>query len=134
MSTSIGSLVAQMERSREDESSRQASLLAETSTWFERVRQFRETEMELMVLQDPTPTERRFHRAHLAQIIAQGESLVVRSMLHGLPHNEHGIGLHSIEAELDNLWLRQSQWHGEMTDARKKELFQEVFSDQKSET
>jgi hypothetical protein len=122
-----------MERHWADESSRQASLLAETSAWFERVRQFRETEMEIMVLRDPDPTEKRFHRAYLTQIIAQGESLVVRSMLHGLPPNEHGITVPSIEAELDGLWLKQSQWYSEMSETRKKELFRELFGDQKSQ-
>jgi hypothetical protein len=133
MTEALGVLVANMERALEDESSRQASLLAEASTWFERTRQFRETEMEVMVLRDPEATEKRLHRACLAQMIAQGESLVVRTMLHGLPQNKHGITLHSLQAELDSLWLKQSQWHSEMTEVRKKELFQEVFGDQKSE-
>ena len=133
MTESTGSMVAQTERGWADESSRQASLLAEASTWFERVRQFRETEMEVMVLRDADPTEKRFHRAYLAQMIAQGESLVVRSMLHGLPQNEHGITIRSLEAELHSLELKQSQWHSGLTDTRKRELFQEVFGDPKSQ-
>jgi hypothetical protein len=122
-----------MERGWAEELSRQASLLAEASAWFERVSQFRETEMELMVLRDAARTEKRFHRAYLAQMIAQGESLVVRSMLHGLPQNDRGITMDSIDAEVTSLLLKQSQWYGEMTETRKKELFQEVFGDQKSE-
>ena len=89
--------------------------------------------MELMILRDPDPTERRFHRAHLAQMLAQGESLVVRAMLHGLPPNERGLSLPSLEAELHSLWLKQSQWYSELTDTHKRQMFQEVFGDQKPE-
>lgn len=129
----MGTLLAQMERGWADESTRQASLLAESSTWFERVKQFRETEMEIMILRNAAPTEKRFHRAHLAQVIAQGESLVVRAMLHGLPKNEQGITLDSMEAELHSLLLNQSQWYSEVTDPRKQQLFREVFGDEKSQ-
>jgi hypothetical protein len=47
-------LMERLERGQADESARQVTLLAEASAWFERVRQFRETEMGLMILQNPT--------------------------------------------------------------------------------
>src|SRR5438046_2334750 len=103
MSESINALAAHLERGWAEESCRQASLLAEASTWFERVRQFREEEMEIMILRDADATEKRFHRAYLAQMIAQGESLIIRSMLHGLPQNDRGVATDSIDAELKSL-------------------------------
>lgn len=128
----MGALVEQIQRSSAEESSRQASLLAEASAWFERIRQFREIETELLVLRDPSPTEQRLHRACLAQLVAQGESLAVRSMLHGLPENSRGIKMDTIDAELHSLLLKQSQWYSAMSETRKKELFQEVFGGAKS--
>ena len=88
--------------------------------------------MELLILREPAPTEKRFHQACLAQVVAQGESLVVRSMLHGLPQNDRGITIDAIEAEIHSLLLKQAQWYSAMSDTRKKELFQEVFGGEKS--
>jgi hypothetical protein len=88
-----------------DESARQASLLAEAAAWFERVKQFRETEMATLVRQGPSVTDLRFHRAYLTQITAQGESLAIRVMLHGLPANNSGITPGAIEAALEALAL-----------------------------
>lgn len=85
--------------------------------------------MEVLILRDLAPTDRRFHRACLAQVIAQGESLVVRSMLHGLPGNNLGITIDAVEAELHSLLLDQAQWYSEMTESRKRQLFREVFGD-----
>jgi hypothetical protein len=50
-------------------------ILAEASSWFERVRQFREAEMEMLVLQEPAPADLRFHRAYPSQTLAREESL-----------------------------------------------------------
>jgi len=133
MAERTSTLAGEIERCRADESSRQASLLGETLSWFERVRQFREQELDTMILRDSAPTERRLHRAFLAQIIAQGESLAVRSLLRGLPPNDKGITKDAIEAELESLLLTQDQWYSEMTEARKQQLFEEVFGDEKSE-
>jgi hypothetical protein len=133
MDPTLTTLIERIERGHADEVARQASLLAETSTWFERVRQFRETEAEMMVLQAPAASALRLHRAYLSQLIAQGESLVIRVRLHGLPPNHSGISLGAVEAELESLSLTHAQWHSGMTEARKHELFQEVFGEQKPE-
>jgi hypothetical protein len=132
MQSTTSILMERLERGQAEEAARQVSLLAETSAWFERVRQFREAEMQLMVLQDPTASDMRFHRAYLVQITAQGESLAIRAMLHGLPTNHSGISLGAIEAALESLSLTQAQWHSGMTETRKQDLVQEVLGEPKS--
>ena len=121
-----------IERGHADEASRQASLLAEGAGWFERVKQFRETEMEMMVLEEPGAAEMRLHRAYLVQILAQGESLAIRVRLHGLPQNQAGITAEAIDAELVGLGLTQAQWHSGMTAVRKSQLLRELLSEQES--
>jgi hypothetical protein len=129
----LSTLMVGIERGHADDVARQVSLLAETSAWFERVRQFRETEAEMLVLQTPAAPELRLHRAYLSQLIAQGESLAIRARLHGLPPNNSGISLDAVEAELESLSLTHAQWHSGMTESGKHQLLQEVFGEPKPE-
>ena len=131
MPIAVSTLVERIERGHADEENRQASLLAEASAWFERVRQFRDAELELMVLREPSTPDQRFHRAYLTQVLAQGESLAIRVRLHGMPHNAAGLSLGAIEAELASLALTQAQWHSGMTQGRKEELLREFSGEQK---
>ena len=89
---------------------------------------FRETERELMILKEPGPDDRNFHKTVLALLIAEGERL--RSALERIgtvPANESSITRMDFEAALEHLYDTQAVWHGEMTAERKAEILQGVF-------
>jgi len=50
-------------------------LLPEVVSWFKSLAMFRETERELMILKEPGPDDRNFHKTVLALLIAEGERL-----------------------------------------------------------
>ncbi len=83
----------------------------------------------MMVLRTPAVADVRLHRAYLSQLTAQGESLAIRVRMHGLPPNNSGMSLGAVEAELESSSLTHGQWHSGMTEARKHQLFQEVFGE-----
>ena len=103
-------------------------LLPEVVSWLKSLAMFRETERELMILKEPGPDDRNFHKTLLALLIAEGERL--RSALERsgtLPANESSITRMDVEAALEHLYDTQAVWHGEMTAERKAEILQGVF-------
>lgn len=121
-----------VEASWQSQSNRNQALVAEASSWFKAVRQFREAELSEMVLREPGPRDLRFHRAYLVQVIAAGEQLAILADLNGLRENPEGITLESIEAELESLYHTQAGYHGGMTAERKNQILQEVFGEPQS--
>ena len=82
-----------------------------------------------MVLQDPTPTDLRYHRTWLATLIAEGERLVTEVLRDGeLPDNPAHIKPSDVEAAVESLRITEAEWYGEMSDARKAELWKGVFN------
>jgi hypothetical protein len=103
-------------------------LLPEVVSWFKSLAMFRETERELMILREPTPEDRAFHKAVLSLMIAEGERL--RAALQAAGHisdEEGGISFADFEAALEHLYNTQAVWHGEMTAGRKAEILQGLF-------
>ena len=124
----VGLIVTQNTR---DLIEKRYGLLPEVVSWFKSLAMFRETERELMIVKEPTPEDRDFHKTILALLIGDGERL--RAALHaagGLRANESGINLADFEAALEHLYDTQAVWHGEMTAERKAEILQGVFHGQ----
>jgi len=55
---------------------RRYGLLPEVVSWLKSLAMFRETERELMILKEPGPDDRNFHKTVLALLIAEGERLL----------------------------------------------------------
>ncbi|MBI4660022.1 MAG: hypothetical protein HY735_14370 [Verrucomicrobia bacterium] len=91
------------EQRRDDQIERGKTLATQATRWFDRVKEFRSAADQFMVLQTPSETDRRLHRAYLAQIIAAGEELAILCRVQDLAPNSPGITLEAIEAELELL-------------------------------
>ncbi|MEK7676467.1 MAG: hypothetical protein AAB676_11615 [Verrucomicrobiota bacterium] len=121
----VGLVVTQNTRDLID---KRYGLLPEVVSWFKSLAMFRETERELMILKEPRPEDRDFHKTVLALLIADGERL--RAALQaagGLSANESGISTADFGAALEHLYDTQAVWHGEMTSERKAEILRGVF-------
>lgn len=79
-----------------------------------------------MVLQAPTEADRRFHRAYLTQIIADGEELAILARLQELTPNLQGITLEAIEAELELLHATLAGEHY-LSSEQRQTILAEVF-------
>src|SRR3989442_14934292 len=83
-------------------------LLPEVVSWFKSLAMFRETERELMILKEPGPDDRNFHKTVLALLIAEGERLRAALERSGtLPPNESSITRMDFEAALEHLYDTQ---------------------------
>lgn len=107
---------------------RRYGLWPEVVSWFKSLAMFRDVERDLMILKEPTPQDRDFHKTVLALLMAQGERLRAGLAAAGsLGENEAGITLADFESALEHLYNTQSVWHGEMTAERKAEICQGVL-------
>jgi hypothetical protein len=111
---------------RHEQAERGHNLAAEAARWFDRVKEFRSAADELMVLQTPTATDRRLHRAYLSQIIAAGEELAILARLQDIAINPQGITIEVIEAELELLHASLAGEHFFSADQRRA-ILSEVF-------
>ncbi len=103
-------------------------LLHETISWFKAIELFRGAEMEQMIEREPSPSDLRQHKTWLLRLIAEGERLVTELRASGgLPRNQARIKLSDVAAAVEELSGTQLQWHGQMTDQRKIELWEKVF-------
>ena len=114
------------EQRHHEEGERGQHLADQASRWFQRVKEFREAADEFMVLQTPTEADRRFHRAYLSQIIAEGEELAIFCRLQDLTPNPQRITFEAIEAELELLHATLAGEHYLSRDQRQA-ILAEVF-------
>ncbi|MBM3837709.1 MAG: hypothetical protein FJ398_07050 [Verrucomicrobia bacterium] len=114
------------ERRHREAIERDQHLGNQVARWFERVEEFRAASDEIMVLQTPTEADRRFHRAYLTQIIADGEELSILARLQDVPPTPQGINLEAVEAELELLHATLAGEHY-LTSEQRQSILSEVF-------
>ena len=111
--------------------------------WFIEVAMFHEAECEKIIGGTPTAQERQAHKQLLAMLIWQGESLIsclrereshrpvelqARSAHEQGVVAQAGVTLADVEATLEELYDRQRVFYGGMTEARRAQILDEVFS------
>jgi hypothetical protein len=103
--------------------------LQEVVSWFKGIDLFRQAEFERMIERKPTALDKRYHKTWLAALIAEGERLLNEIRREGgLPRNPAGIKLSDIEATVEELCDTQAEWHGSLNEARRSELFKQLFN------
>ena len=102
--------------------------LQEVVSWFKGLDLFRRAEFERMIERKPTLVDKRYHRAWLAALVAEGERLLTELRRGGgLPRNPVGIKLSDIEATVEELYDTQAEWHGSLKPAHRRALLKQLF-------
>lgn len=118
-----------LDQNTRDALAKRYGLLQEAVSWFKGIELFRQAECERMIEHKPTPTDRRYHRASLAALIAEGERLLTEIRTEGgLPRNKAGIKFSDLAATVEELYDTQAEWHGDMKPQRRAELLKHIFN------
>jgi len=103
-------------------------LLRRLSTWYSLIRIFKRLEREKMVATEPAARDRKYHRAMAEFLIGSGAILVLELECHKqIDSATIGLPFESVVAQLQELRDDLRMWHGEMTEARKREILGNVF-------
>jgi len=98
----------------------------EFGAWFKSVRLYHQAETEQVARGKPTEQERQAQRHMLSVLINVGEWLV-RELRQSKDIEKLGIRLADVEATLEELYVSLRVWFGDMTEARRNQVLDEVF-------
>lgn len=109
----------------EEISERNAALLHRVSVWKMAVKMLKKAVMEKMILREPGPRDRDYHRSSLAFLKGAGRRLLHEMKLHPEIDPKHiGITWADASAMVDELEYQEREWYGDM----KPELRDEILT------
>ena len=114
------------EENAEDLAAREPNLSSLIPLWFRMLQMFQRAENETLVGGGPAALVPEGHKRTLATLIGQGESLVNLLRKHGFTE-QAGVKLADVEASLEGLYDKQRVFYGGMTEARRRQVLDEVF-------
>jgi len=104
------------------------NLLYCLSNWSLAVAIFKKFEDRQIVLGNPTPRDKDYHRVILTGLLANGEKLLHGLMKHHeIDPNNVGIDLKDVQSSVNELRLSYAEWFSDMKGERKGEVLREVF-------
>jgi hypothetical protein len=104
------------------------NLLYCLSNWFMAVTIFKRFEERQMVMAEPTPRDRHYHRTSLTGMLANGEKLLHELARHqDVDTKNVGIELSDVQASVEELRLSYAEWFSDMKPERKAAILKGVF-------
>jgi len=123
--TAVRLLVEELEQELAE---RRNHLLFRVTAWYFAVKVFKRVEGEKMVLRKPTGRDSKYHHAILAFLRGCGEILLVEVGGHAtIDPAVIGIGFADIVAMVEELKMSERERYGDMTEARRSEILNDVF-------
>jgi hypothetical protein len=117
-----------LDQNASDLRGRRYGRVQEVVSWFKGIDLFRQAEFERMLERKPSPRDKRYHKACVAGLIAEGERLLTEIRRDGaLPRNPARIKTSDIEATMEELYDTQAEWHGSLKSAQRAVLVKEIF-------
>jgi hypothetical protein len=107
---------------------RRTHLLRRLSMWIFAHRVIQSLEDRRLVLRTPGPRDLEFHRAFITFLLGVGEMLILELKEHDEVDPQHiGLRFEDVAAMVQGLRDDLQMWHGDMTEARRKEILHDVF-------
>jgi hypothetical protein len=104
------------------------NLLYSLSNWFLGTTIFKRFEERQMVLCEPTPRDKEYHRVILTGLMASGEKLLHELMKHVEVDTKNvGVELSDVQAAVNEFRLKYAEWFSDMKPERKAEILGEAF-------
>ena len=103
-------------------------LLFRISVWYMSVRVFKRAETNKLILREPTPRDRQFHRALLSFLKGSGELLLMELRNESSVNpKEIGIRFEDFSASVQELAYSEREHYGDMTEQRRNEILKDAF-------
>jgi len=123
--TAVRLLVEELEQELAE---RRNHLLFRVTAWYFAVKVFKRVEGEKTVLRKPTDRDSKYHRAILAFLRGCGEILLLEVAGHAtIDPAIIGISYADIVAMVEELKMSERERYGDMTEARRSEILNDVF-------
>jgi hypothetical protein len=114
----------------EELAERRNHLLFRISVWLLAVRVFKKSETRKIVLRTPSDRDKTYHRALLGFLKGYGEMLLMElGRQNAMDSKDIGVSFEDFSASVEELRLSEREWYGDMTQARREEIFLNVFGE-----